>query len=212
VIGRSFVGSDSVSLVLGDNIFYGSGLSILLQEVARRSRGATVFGYHVTDPQHYGVAEVSPDRRVLSIEEKPTTPKSNYAVTGLYFYDNDVVEIARLLKPSPRGEYEITDVNRAYLNRGELRIELLGRGMAWLDTGTHDALHDASSFIAMVEKRQGLKVACVEEIAYRMNYIDDNALARLALPLEKSGYGQYLLDVLADGRRERAYTGRTAES
>jgi glucose-1-phosphate thymidylyltransferase len=212
VIGRSFVGSDNVSLVLGDNIFYGSGLSILLQEVARRPRGATVFGYHVTDPEHYGVAEVSSDHRVLSLEEKPEVPKSNYAVTGLYFYDNDVLEIARMLKPSARGEYEITDVNKAYLNRGELRIELLGRGMAWLDTGTHDALHDASSFIAMVEKRQGLKVACVEEIAYRMNYIDDNALARLALPLEKSGYGQYLLDLLADGRRERGYTGKGVES
>ena len=202
VIGRTFVGRDSVSLVLGDNIFYGSGLAGILQRAASRTTGATVFGYHVADPERYGVAEVGPDGRVLSIEEKPPIPKSNWAVTGLYFYDNDVVEIARTLKPSPRGEYEITDVNRAYLEREELRIELLGRGMAWLDTGTHDSLLEASSFIATVEKRQGLKVACVEEIAYRMGYIDDEALERLARPLEKSGYGQYLLAVLEEGRRE----------
>ena len=197
VIGRSFVGRDAVSLVLGDNIFYGSGLAAILQRAAGRSSGATVFGYHVADPERYGVAEVGPDGRVVSIEEKPPIPKSNWAVTGLYFYDNEVVEIARSLKPSPRGEYEITDVNRVYLERQELRIEMLGRGMAWLDTGTHDSLLEASSFIATVEKRQGLKVACVEEIAYRMGYIDDEALERLARPLEKSGYGQYLLQLLA---------------
>ena len=202
VIGRTFVGRDSVSLVLGDNIFYGSGLAGILQRAASRSSGATVFGYHVADPERYGVAEVGPDGRVVSLEEKPPIPKSNWAVTGLYFYDNEVIEIARTLKPSPRGEYEITDVNRAYLEREELRIELLGRGMAWLDTGTHDSLLEASSFIATVEKRQGLKVACVEEIAYRMGYIDDEALERLARPLEKSGYGQYLLAVLEEGRRE----------
>ena len=202
VIGRTFVGRDSVSLVLGDNIFYGSGLAGLLQRAASRTSGATVFGYHVADPERYGVAEVGPDGCVVSIEEKPPIPKSNWAVTGLYFYDNDVVEIARTLRPSPRGEYEITDVNRTYLEREKLRIELLGRGMAWLDTGTHDSLLEASSFIATVEKRQGLKVACVEEIAYRMGYIDDEALEGLARPLEKSGYGQYLLAVLEEGRRE----------
>ena len=198
VIGRSFVGRDRVALVLGDNIFYGAGLSALLQQAAAREEGATVFGYHVRDPERYGVAEVAPDGRVLSIEEKPTVPKSNYAVTGLYFYDNDVLEIARTLEPSARGEYEITDINREYLLRERLRIELFGRGMAWLDTGTHESLHDASSFIAMIEKRQGLKVACVEEIAYRMGYIDAAALERLASPLEKSGYGQYLLDLLRE--------------
>ena len=202
VIGRPFIGRDAVSLVLGDNIFYGSGLAAILQRAASRSSGATVFGYHVADPERYGVAEVGVDGRVLSIEEKPPIPKSNWAVTGLYFYDNDVVEIARNLKPSPRGEYEITDVNRVYLEREELRLEMLGRGMAWLDTGTHDSLLEASSFIATVEKRQGLKVACVEEIAYRMGYIDDEALERLARPLEKSGYGQYLLSVREEGRRE----------
>ena len=202
VIGRAFVGRDGVSLVLGDNIFYGSGLAAILQRSAARTSGATVFGYHVADPERYGVAEVGADGRVIGIEEKPSLPKSNWAVTGLYFYDNDVLEIARTLQPSPRGEYEITDVNKAYLARQDLRIEIFGRGMAWLDTGTHDSLLDASSFIATVEKRQGLKVACLEEIAYRMGYIDDAQLERLARPLEKSGYGQYLMAVLEEGRRD----------
>ena len=196
VIGREFIGASPVALVLGDNIFYGSGLSALLQNAAARTHGATVFGYHVPDPERYGVAEISPDGRVLSIEEKPTAPKSNYAVTGLYFYDNEVVDIATALRPSARGEYEITDVNREYLVRNALHIERLGRGMAWLDTGTHESLHDASSFIHMIEKRQGLKVACVEEIAYRMGYIQARQLEELALPMAKSGYGQYLLALL----------------
>ena len=212
VIGRSFIGRDPVSLVLGDNLFYGSGLASLLQRAAAQTTGATVFGYHVPDPERYGVAEVSPDGRVVSLEEKPAIPRSSYAVIGLYFYDNDIVEIARTLKPSPRGEYEITDVNRAYMERGDLRIELFGRGMAWLDTGTHESLLDASSFIAMVEKRQGLKVACVEEIAYRMGYIGDEALEQLAIPLEKSGYGQYLRALLEEGRRERVSLGRPASA
>ena len=202
VIGRPFAGRDNLALVLGDNIFYGTGLASILQRAAGRDVGATVFGYHVADPERYGVAEVAPDGQVVSIEEKPAAPKSNWAVTGLYFYDNDVLEIARTLRPSPRGEYEITDVNRVYLERGLLHLEMFGRGMAWLDTGTHDSLLEASSFIATVEKRQGLKVACVEEIAYRMGYIDGEALERLARPLEKSGYGQYLLAVLREGQRE----------
>ncbi len=204
VIGRDFIGGDRVALVLGDNIFYGSGLSALLQGVAARASGATVFGYHVPDPERYGVAEIGADRKVLSLEEKPAIPRSNYAVTGLYFYDNDVVSIARELRPSPRGEYEITDVNREYLERGQLRIELFGRGMAWLDTGTHESLHDASSFIHMIEKRQGLKVACVEEIAYRMGYIDGKQLEALAAPLAKSGYGQYLLALLDEADAARS--------
>ena len=198
VIGRHFIGSDPVALVLGDNIFYGSGLGAILQRAATRRSGATVFGYHVPDPERYGVAEVGPGGRVLSLEEKPALPKSSYAVVGLYFYDNQVVDIARSLRPSPRGEYEITDVNRTYLDRDQLRIELLGRGMAWLDTGTHESLHDASSFIEMIERRQGLKVACVEEIAFRMGFIDAGQLEALARPLEKSSYGQYLLALLAE--------------
>ena len=209
VIGREFIGADPVSLILGDNIFYGSGLGALLQNVAGHETGATIFGYHVPDPERYGVAEIGDDGRVVGLEEKPAVARSNYAVTGLYFYDNDVVEIARTLRPSSRGEYEITDVNKKYLERGTLRIELFGRGMAWLDTGTHDSLHEASSFIAMVEKRQGLKVACVEEIAYRMNYIDDETLERLARPLEKSGYGQYLLALLHE-RRPPGSLGRAS--
>ena len=213
VIGRSFVGRDPVSLVLGDNIYYGSGLAVILKRAASRASGATVFGYHVADPQSYGVAEVTPEGRVIGLEEKPAVPKSNWAVTGLYYYDNEVLEIARTLRPSARGEYEITDVNRVYLERGALHLEMLGRGMAWLDTGTHDSLLDASSFIATVEKRQGLKVACVEEIAYRMGYIDDEALERLARPLAKSGYGEYLLDILEEGRRnERTMLAASASS
>jgi glucose-1-phosphate thymidylyltransferase len=198
VIGREFVGSDPVALVLGDNIFYGSGLGTLLQRAGAAGPGATVFGYHVRDPERYGVAEVDAEGNVLSLEEKPLVPKSPYAVTGLYFYDNAVVDIARDIAPSPRGEYEITDVNREYLRRGTLRMELLGRGVAWLDTGTHESLQEASSFIATIESRQGLKIACVEEIAYRSGYIDAEQLRRLAEPLQKSGYGEYLRRVLME--------------
>jgi glucose-1-phosphate thymidylyltransferase len=193
IIGADFIGDDAACLVLGDNIFYGEGLSVLLQEAAGRSSGATIFGYQVKDPERYGVAEVDPEGRVVSIEEKPATPKSSYAVTGIYFYDNAVVAIAQGLKPSKRGELEITDVNMEYLRRGTLRMELLGRGMAWLDTGTHESLHDASAFIETIEKRQGLKIACPEEIAFRMGYIDGPQLRRLAEPLASSAYGQYLL-------------------
>jgi glucose-1-phosphate thymidylyltransferase len=198
-IGRGFVGADPVALILGDNIFYGHGLTELLQAAAARRSGATVFGYHVRDPERYGVAELDAGGRVLSIEEKPAHPKSPYAVTGLYFFDNQVVEIAAALKPSARGELEITDVNLEYLRRGELRIQLLGRGMAWLDTGTHESLQQASNFIETIERRQGLKVAAPEEIAFRSGFIDEAQLRRLAEPLLKSGYGEYLLDLL-DGR------------
>ena len=196
VIGADFIGGDSVCLVLGDNIFYGEGLSALLQAAAGRQTGATIFGYTVKDPERYGVAEVDASGQVIGIEEKPDTPRSQYAVTGIYFYDNDVVSIARGLKPSKRGELEITDVNMEYLRRGTLRMELLGRGMAWLDTGTHESLHDASTFIETIEKRQGLKIACPEEVAYRMGYIGDDQVRRLASPLRKSAYGQYLLNLL----------------
>jgi glucose-1-phosphate thymidylyltransferase len=195
LIGADFVGSDAVCLVLGDNIFYGEGLTALLQTAAGRAAGATIFGYIVKDPERYGVAEVDGSGRVVGIEEKPAQPRSSYAVTGIYFYDNDVVSIARGLKPSRRGELEITDVNMEYLRRGTLRMELLGRGMAWLDTGTHESLHDASTFIETIEKRQGLKIACLEEIAYRMGYIDQEQLRRLAEPLRQSAYGEYLLNV-----------------
>ena len=196
VIGASYIGRDSVCLVLGDNIFYGDGLTLLLRTAAMREGGATIFGYYVKDPERYGVAEVDPSGRVLSIEEKPAMPKSHYAVTGIYFYDNGVVDIACALKPSRRGELEITDVNMEYLRRGTLKMELLGRGMAWLDTGTHESLHDASTFIETIEKRQGLKIACVEEIAYRMGYIGDEQLQRLAEPFRQSAYGEYLLGLL----------------
>ena len=196
VIGASYIGRDSVCLVLGDNIFYGDGLTLLLRTAAMREGGATIFGYYVKDPERYGVAEVDPSGRVLSIEEKPAMPKSHYAVTGIYFYDNGVVDIACALKPSRRGELEITDVNMEYLRRGTLKMELLGRGMAWLDTGTHESLHDASTFIETIEKRQGLKIACVEEIAYRMGYIADEQLQRLAEPFRASAYGEYLLGLL----------------
>ncbi len=197
VIGAPFIGSDSVCLVLGDNIFYGDSLTAMLQKAAAQTSGATIFGYYVRDPERYGVAEMNERGEVVGIEEKPRLPKSNYAVTGLYFYDNDVVGIARALKPSPRGEYEITDVNVAYLERRRLKMEVLGRGMAWLDTGTHDSLHDASSFIETIEKRQGLKIACPEEIALRMGYIDRGQLLRLADRIRSSSYGQYLLEVAA---------------
>ena len=195
-IGKGFVGTDPVALVLGDNIFYGHGLPEQLKAAALKREGATVFAYHVKDPQRYGVVHFDPQGRALDIEEKPAQPKSNYAVTGLYFYDNDVVKIAASLKPSARGEYEITDVNRAYLANGSLRVELLGRGIAWLDTGTHESLLQAAMFIEAIESRQGLKVCCPEEIAYRAGYIDEAALETLARPLAKTGYGEYLLALL----------------
>ncbi|MEJ2502349.1 MAG: glucose-1-phosphate thymidylyltransferase RfbA [Gemmatimonadota bacterium] len=196
VIGRDFIGRDPVALVLGDNIFYGHGLSAMLRAATERDSGATIFGYYVHDPERYGVAEVDEGGRVVGIQEKPAEPRSNYAVTGLYFYDNRVVEIAEGLDKSERGEYEITDVNTTYLAAGDLRMELLGRGFAWLDTGTHESLHDAGAFIETVEKRQGLKVAVPEEIAWRMGWIDDDTLRRLAEPLRTSGYGRYLLNLL----------------
>jgi glucose-1-phosphate thymidylyltransferase len=198
VIGAAFVGRDPVSLILGDNIFHGDGLSRLVQTAASQDRGATIFGYFVKDPQRYGVAEVDDRGIVTSIEEKPPVPKSNYAVTGLYFYDNGVIDIARNLAPSARGEYEITDVNNAYLRQGTLRMEILGRGMAWLDAGTHESLHDASTFIEAIEKRQGLKIACPEEVAYRMGFIDAGQLASLAAPIRHSAYGEYLLSVIEE--------------
>jgi glucose-1-phosphate thymidylyltransferase len=201
VIGREFVQRERVSLVLGDNIFYGAGLSLTLHRAASRERGATIFGYHVTDPERYGVAEIDEEGRVVSLEEKPAQPRSSFAVTGLYFYDNQVLEIARNLPRSARGEYEITDVNLEYLRRQQLQVEILGRGTAWLDTGTHESLHEASSFIGTIEKRQGLKIACPEEIAWRAGYIDDEQLQRLAFPLRASGYGQYLLGLLEGGPR-----------
>ncbi len=203
VIGRSFVGSDRVGLILGDNIFYGHGLSDQLRRATLRERGATVFGYYVRDPERYGVVELGPANEALSLEEKPSHPKSNYAVTGLYFYDNQVLDIAASLKPSARGELEITDVNRLYLDRHQLTVELLGRGYAWLDTGTHEALSSAASFIEIVERRQGLKVACVEEIAFRMGYIDATRLAELAEPMRNNAYGQYLADLLRTGGARR---------
>jgi glucose-1-phosphate thymidylyltransferase len=200
VIGASFIGRSPVALILGDNIFYGDNLSSMVQRAASVETGATIFGYYVKDPQRYGVAEIAPDGRVLSIEEKPAQPKSSYAVTGLYFFDNEVIGIARDLRPSRRGEYEITDVNVAYLRKGTLRMEILGRGMAWLDTGTHESLHDASTFIETIEKRQGLKIACPEEVAYRMGYIDGEQVRRLAGPLSKSAYGEYLIRMVDESR------------
>jgi glucose-1-phosphate thymidylyltransferase len=201
VIGRDFVGTGPVSLILGDNIFYGHGLTDLLQGAARRTAGATVFGYHVKDPERYGVAEIDAAGAVLSLQEKPAAPRSPYAVTGIYFYDNQVLDIAAGLRPSPRGELEITDVNLEYLRRGQLRMEILGRGMAWLDTGTHESLQEASNFIETIEKRQGLKVACPEEIAYRSGFIGAEELARQAEPMRKNAYGQYLLSLLQPGWR-----------
>ena len=196
VIGRKFVGNDRCCLILGDNIFYGHGLTDLLHRAADRVSGATVFGYYVRDPERYGVVAFGEDGRARSIVEKPSNPASNWAVTGLYFYDNDVLEIARNTKPSSRGELEITDVNKIYLERGDLHVERIGRGYAWLDTGTHESLLQASEFVRTVEERQGLKIACVEEIAYYMGYIDDAQLFRLAGPLRKSGYGEYLLSLI----------------
>lgn len=196
VIGEKFIANEPVCLILGDNIFYGHGLAKTLLDKGADPQGGMVFGYYVRDPERYGVISFAPDRTVLDIEEKPAKPKSRYAVTGLYFYDSQVVEIARNLKPSARGELEITDVNRAYLAKGQLQVELLGRGTAWLDTGTHNSLLDAANFIKVVEDRQGLKIACLEEIAFRMGYIDRAQLARLAEPLKKNGYGQYLFQIL----------------
>lgn len=198
VIGESFIGEDPVTLILGDNIFYGEGMSERLQVIAGRNDGATVFGYYVKDPERYGVVEFDNNNTVVSIEEKPAIPKSNYAVTGLYFYDNDVIKIAKQIKPSKRGELEITDVNKTYLDRGDLTVELFSRGTAWLDTGTHESLLDAAVFIKVVEDRQGLNIACPEEIAYRMNLIDAEQLYKIASPMKKNGYGQYLLHLIKD--------------
>ncbi len=200
VIGRDFVAGEPSALVLGDNIFYGAGLAEQLQRAALETSGATVFGYRVRDPERYGVAELGEDGRVVGIEEKPAAPRSSYAVTGLYFYDGDASRIAHDLRPSVRGEYEITDMNLEYLRRGALRLEVLRRGSVWLDTGTHDSLHEASSFIRTIETRQGTKIAAPEEIAWRMGFIDDDALARLAAPLARSGYGVYLEALLREPR------------
>ena len=196
LIGSDFVVGSPSCLILGDNIFYGHGLAGLLQRAAALDTGATIFGYRVSDPERYGVVDFDAQRRVLSIEEKPLKPKSKYAVTGLYFYDSQVVELAAALKPSSRGELEITDLNRAYMERGQLQLELLGRGSAWLDTGTHASLLQAASYIETIEQRQGLKISCVEEIAYRMGYIDADQLRKLALELDRNDYGRYLLDLL----------------
>jgi len=198
IIGADFVGGDPSALVLGDNIFYGHELAEDLRDAAQRKSGATVFAYPVQDPERYGVVEFDVNRRAISLEEKPAKPKSRYAVTGLYFYDDQVVEIARSLAPSARGELEITDVNRCYLEMGSLEVELMGRGHAWLDTGTHESLIEASMYIQTIEKRQGLKVACPEEIAFRMGHIDAEQLRRLAMPLARNGYGRYLLQILEE--------------
>ena len=199
VVGKKFVGRDDVSLVLGDNIFYGEGFVDQLERAAGGGGGATVFGYYVRDPERYGVVEFDGGGRVLSIEEKPKTPRSHYAVTGLYFYDNRVVEVAENLEPSARGELEITDVNVDYLRRGELRVEIMGRGMAWLDAGTHESLQQAGNFIETIEQRQGLKIGSPEEISYRKGYIDAGQLEALAAPMKKNDYGRYLLELLKDG-------------
>ncbi|GHC16301.1 glucose-1-phosphate thymidylyltransferase [Kushneria pakistanensis] len=196
LIGESFIGNDNVCLILGDNIFYGHGFVPRLRRAVNRDAGATIFGYQVRDPERFGVVEFDSDQRVLSLEEKPKQPKSRYAVTGLYFYDNDVVDIAREVRPSDRGELEITSVNQAYLERGKLNVELLGRGFAWLDTGTHESLLEAAQFVETIEKRQGYKVACLEEIAWRNGWIDSEALMIQGRALEKNGYGQYLISLL----------------
>jgi glucose-1-phosphate thymidylyltransferase len=199
LIGESFIGDGNVCLVLGDNIFYGYGFSAMLRDAAQRAEGATVFGYHVNDPARFGVLEFDTSGKVISLEEKPAKPKSNYAVTGLYFYDNRVVDIAKSVKPSGRGELEITDVNRAYLESGELNVSVMGRGFAWLDTGTHDSLMEAGQFVQTIEHRQGLKVACLEEIGYRNGWLSEEALQRQATALAKTGYGQYLQQILDAG-------------
>ena len=195
IIGEEFIGDDNVALILGDNIFYGQSFSKLLQRVASMEKGATIFGYYVRDPREYGVVEFDENGTAISIEEKPEYPKSNYAVPGLYFYDNDVVEIAKNVKPSARGEIEITSVNNVYLERGDLHVETLGRGFAWLDTGNHDALLDAADFVATFQKRQGLYISCIEEIAYKRGFIDKEQLLKLAQPLLKTAYGKYLVEV-----------------
>ncbi len=199
LLAEEHIAGHNTCLVLGDNVFFGHGMPNLTREAMTRGQGATVFGYHVRDPQRYGVVEFDDERRVVSIEEKPLEPKSNFAVTGLYFYDAHVVDIARSVRPSARGELEITDVNNAYLKRGDLHVELMGRGIAWLDTGTHDSLMDAAAFVQAVEKRQGLKVACLEEIAWRNGYISSDDVRALARPMGKTGYGQYLLDLVDTG-------------
>lgn len=198
IIGEEFIGTDSVCLVLGDNIFYGQGFSPLLRKTAQREGGATVFGYQVKDPERFGVVQFDAERRAISIEEKPLKPKSNYAVTGLYFYDNDVVEMARRVKPSARGELEITSINHAYLERGDLNVELLGRGFAWLDTGTHESLLEAGHFVHTIEQRQGLKIACLEEIALHQGWLSTAQIREQAGRLQKTGYGQYLFSLLKD--------------
>ena len=199
LIGEDFIGNDPCALVLGDNIYYGHDIAILLQQANARTSGATVFAYHVQDPERYGVVEFDAQGKAIGIEEKPAQPKSSYAVTGLYFYDNDVIEIAKNVKPSARGELEITSVNQTYLERGQLQVQTMTRGYAWLDTGTHESLLEASHFIATLERRQGLKIACPEEIAWRLRYIDDAQLRALAEPMQKNGYGQYLLRLLQHG-------------
>jgi glucose-1-phosphate thymidylyltransferase len=198
ILGEEFIGNDSVCLILGDNIFYGSGLSIMVKNAASLENGAVVFGYQVKDPERFGVVEFDKDKNAISIEEKPTKAKSNFAVTGLYFYDNDVVEIAKNVKPSPRGELEITSVNQEYLKKGKLKVELLGRGFAWLDTGTHDSLIEAGQFVQTIEHRQGYKIACLEEIAYKNGWINKEKILEIAKPLSKNGYGQYLYDLVRE--------------
>lgn len=197
ILGENFIGQSSVSLVLGDNIFYGHGMERLLQSASDQDSGATIFGYYVKDPERYGVVSFDDAGRAIDLEEKPPQPKSHYAVTGLYFYDNEVVEISKSIKPSDRGELEITDVNKVYMERGSLNVELMGRGFAWLDTGTHDSLLAAANYIQVIEERQGLKIACPEEIAFRMGYIDADQLSKLAERLFKSGYGKYLMEIVA---------------
>jgi len=198
IIGEKFIGNDNVALILGDNIYYGTGMSKMLQHAASRNTGATIFAYHVHDPMRFGVVEFGEGMKVISIEEKPEKPKSNYAITGLYFYDNSVIEIAKSITPSPRGELEITDINKAYLERGDLFVEIMGRGYAWLDTGTHDSLLEAAQFIETVQRIQNLQVANLEEIAYRMGYITRDQVIQLAQPLKKNEYGQYLLRIIGD--------------
>ncbi len=204
IIGKDFIANDPVCLILGDNIFYGHSFVELLQEAALEKEVATVFGYHVKDPERYGVVEFDQSGRAISLEEKPVKPKSSYAVVGLYFYDNSVVDIAKNLKPSDRGELEITDVNKVYLQRGLLKVKLMGRGYAWLDTVTHNSLADATNYVRTMEERQGHKIACIEEIAYRMGYISKKQLIKLAQPLLKSGYGEYILNVLEGEQLEHA--------
>ena len=204
ILGEDFLDGAPAALVLGDNIFFGHDLQPMLQNACKQEVGATVFSYHVTDPERYGVVEFDENQKAISIEEKPAHPKSNYAVTGLYFYDEHVVELAKTIKPSKRGELEITDLNQIYLDKGLLTVQTMGRGFAWLDTGTHESLHDAGSFVASIQKRQGLQVACIEEVAYRLGYIDEEQLAKLAQPLLKSDYGQYLKRIVDQKKTNKA--------